>query len=168
MALRGDYWALARTEAGFRAELAGLREVSDWAAEARALFGAEEGDLSCVIDTARGTARVALERDGRLQGALFVARQPVAVMRDYLSALPGQAADGVLMGRAPADRPDPGPVVCSCFGVGLNTIVGAVEGQGLLSVEAIGAALQAGTNCGSCRPELAGLLARIAVPEAAE
>ena len=64
--------------------------------------------------------------------------------------------------------PDPGPVLCSCFDVGVNTILTAIEAQGLLSVDAIGAALQAGTNCGSCRPELASLLASTQQKEAAE
>jgi len=37
-------------------------------------------------------------------------------------------------------------------------IARAVAEQGLADLDAIGAALQAGTNCGSCRPELARLL----------
>jgi assimilatory nitrate reductase catalytic subunit len=36
------------------------------------------------------------------------------------------------------------------------------------SVEALGAALGAGTNCGSCRPELTALVARYSLREAAE
>jgi len=53
--------------------------------------------------------------------------------------------------------------------VGLNTILAAIAQDGLVSVPQIGAALGAGTNCGSCRPELAALLARHArQPEAAE
>jgi assimilatory nitrate reductase catalytic subunit len=48
--------------------------------------------------------------------------------------------------------------VCACFGVGLNTIVNAIESQQLTSVEQIGMALKAGTNCGSCQPELRQIL----------
>ena len=47
-------------------------------------------------------------------------------------------------------------------------IVDAIETRGLMSVEAIGTALQAGTNCGSCRPEIADLLASLTEREAAE
>jgi len=50
-------------------------------------------------------------------------------------------------------------VVCACFNVGVRTIVEAIGERGLTTVEAIGAALQAGTNCGSCVPELRSLLA---------
>ena len=39
-------------------------------------------------------------------------------------------------------------------------IVAAIRSDGLASVEDVGAALQAGTNCGSCRPEIAALLRR--------
>ena len=49
--------------------------------------------------------------------------------------------------------------MCACFQVGLNTIAQAIDAQGLDSPQAIGAALGAGTNCGSCVPELRQILA---------
>lgn len=61
-------------------------------------------------------------------------------------------------GKSPADQPDPGPTLCSCFNVGVNTILDAIETRGLMTVDAIGEALQAGTNCGSCRSEIAALI----------
>ena len=51
-------------------------------------------------------------------------------------------------------RKDEGALVCSCFSVRVNTIVDAIQSQRLTSVDEIGDALQAGTNCGSCRAEL--------------
>ena len=163
-----DYWALAVTERGCRAELAGFSPAEDWEAFARGIFDLPGGESASVTDAARGTARIALTDQGRLKAALFVAPEPVAVMRDYLAGLPGEAAQDVLTGRRPADQPDPGPLLCSCFGVGVHTIVNAVETQGLMSVEAVGTALHAGTNCGSCRPEIAALLAGLQSREAAE
>ncbi|MEL6954847.1 MAG: molybdopterin-dependent oxidoreductase [Pseudomonadota bacterium] len=163
-----DYWALARTEAGYRAELAGSEAPEDWADAARGLFGLPEAELASVSDAARGSARLAFFEGGRLEAALFVARTPVAVMRDYLAGLPGQEAQGVLTGRTPPNVIDPGPVLCSCYGVGINTILAAVESDGLASVEEIGAALKAGTNCGSCKPELAALLSQSRHRQAAE
>ncbi|WP_116130827.1 nitrate reductase [Tropicimonas sp. IMCC34043] len=160
-----DYWAVARSESGWRLELAGRATPRDWEAEARALFGLPDADVQMLSDPARGLARLAFHEGSRLIAAFFAAPGPVAVMRDYLSTLPG---DDVLTGRAPADRPDPGPVLCSCFGVGVNTILSAIETGGLMSVEAVGAALSAGTNCGSCRSEIAALLGGARVSEAAE
>ena len=50
--------------------------------------------------------------------------------------------------------------------VGRAAIVAAVQSARLASVAEIGAALRAGTNCGSCLPELATILreARTAEP----
>ncbi|WP_170791354.1 molybdopterin-dependent oxidoreductase [Ruegeria lacuscaerulensis] len=161
-----DYWAQTPTKLGYRAELAGMDTIDDWQTAARDLFGLPEAQITIVEDPARGMARLAFYEDGRLVAALFISPEPVAVMRDYLATLP-QVPD-LLSGRAPADRPDPGPVLCSCFDVGVNTILTAIETKGLMTVEAIGEALQAGTNCGSCRPELASLLASAHQKEAAQ
>ena len=40
----------------------------------------------------------------------------------------------------------------------MKTIVEAIGSQGLMSVEAVGKALSAGTNCGSCRPAIQRLI----------
>ena len=60
----------------------------------------------------------------------------------------------VLSGKSTDGLPDPGPVICACFGVGLNVIRAAIESGVAVSVDEIGATLRAGTNCGSCLPEL--------------
>jgi assimilatory nitrate reductase catalytic subunit len=168
MAPNADYWALAPTRGGYRAEMAGYAPAPDWEEEARRLFDLPDAEAATILDPARGTARIALFDQGRLLAALFVDREPVAVVRDYLATLPDAAGTEVLTGRPPADVPDPGPVICSCFGIGINTIISAIETQHLMTVEAIGVALEAGTNCGSCRPELAAILASTHQREAAE
>ena len=168
MTFQSDYWAQARTAQGYRAELAGLTPAEDWEHEARRLFDAPDAAAVSMVDPNRGNARVVLHNDGVVLGAVFISPTPVAVMRDYLTTLPGTIAPDALTGRPPANVPNPGPTVCSCFGVGLNTILEAVETKGALSVDAIGALLGAGTNCGSCRPEIAEILARATRREAAE
>ena len=142
--------------------------LGDWADYATTLFGIHDCEISSIIDMSRGMARVALMKDGRVEAALFVSPEPVAVMRDYLATVPGMDVPDVLIGRPAADMPNPGPMLCSCFGVGVNTIVQAIEEQGLITVDAVGAALQAGTNCGSCRPEIAALIGKLNLREAAE
>ena len=89
-------------------------------------------------------------------------------MRDYLAGQTGGATQDVLTGMTPADRIDPGPIICACLNVGINTIVTAIETRAALSVDALGQALGAGTNCGSCKPELAALVAQHRMMEAAE
>ena len=58
-----------------------------------------------------------------------------------------------------------GPIVCACFGVGRSTICDAIA-AGANSAAAIGAELKAGTNCGSCIPEMKRLIAQAGVAAA--
>ncbi|WP_068115015.1 nitrate reductase [Tropicimonas marinistellae] len=163
------YWAKARMRDGWRTELAGDACPDDWEAYARALFDLPDAEVLSLLDPTRGLARLALLRDGRVAAALFASPSPVAVARNHVATLVGTMAEAAtLSGRPGADMPDPGATVCACFDVGVNTVLAAIREQNLASVEAIGAALQAGTNCGSCRPELATLLAAAQVREAAE
>ncbi|ALJ13341.1 nitrate reductase [Sphingopyxis macrogoltabida] len=111
-------------------------------------------------DVARGTRRIAIVANGRLAGALFVTETGELPPRDWLIAQLSapQVAPTLLAGRAPGAHADRGPVICVCFDVGLKTIVATIRDQKLADVAAIGGALGAGTNCGSCRPALARIL----------
>jgi len=72
---------------------------------------------------------------------------------------------GLLVGRPSQGAADPGPIVCSCFAVGRNQILAAFAG-GAANVDGIGAATAAGTNCGSCRAEIQGLIDHVTVQAA--
>ncbi len=95
----------------------------------------------------------------RIDVALFVSQQRDAATFEWLVeafakpdlTLPERKA--VLAGRAPNGGADLGPLVCACFAVRRAAIAAAVK-AGARDVEAVGAALKAGTNCGSCRPEI--------------
>jgi len=65
--------------------------------------------------------------------------------------LSGKSMDGIA---------NAGPVVCACFGVGRDAICDAVA-SGAGSAAEIGTRLKAGTNCGSCIPELKRLISQI-------
>jgi assimilatory nitrate reductase catalytic subunit len=64
----------------------------------------------------------------------------------------------LLAGRAATPAPDEVPIVCACFDVGTCTLVRAIAERKLVSVEAVGEMLRAGTNCGSCRPNIRTLI----------
>ena len=119
------------------------------------------GERIEAVDAARGTRRVAVLAGDRLVAALFVTERGELPARDWLIAQlrEASAAPTLLAGRAPGAIVDRGPVVCACFDIGLKTIVAAIRDQHLTDVAAIGAAIGAGTNCGSCRPTLARLIA---------
>ncbi len=153
-----EYWATAKTTNGYRMELAGKKPVENWEKTARAWFGLPDAVATSVEDTKRGSFRIALSNGQNILAALFVSRQPITLMRDYLATLPQGALQHVLSGRSSAISEDCGPIVCSCFEVGLKTIIGAIAQKRLITVDDIGDVLQAGTNCGSCRPELADLI----------
>ncbi|MEK1855409.1 MAG: molybdopterin-dependent oxidoreductase [Phyllobacterium sp.] len=159
-----DYWALARTKGGFRLELASHEEPKDWSALAQQLFGiGSDVALLAYHDLRQGQHRIAAFEGEKLIGVLYVAREPVTVSRSWASEqLVQQFANAhqrfqLLAGRPGRDMPDKGAIVCACFSVGKNEIAAAVRG-GCHTVEGIGEALKAGTNCGSCRAEIRGVI----------
>ncbi|WP_299705858.1 nitrate reductase [uncultured Tateyamaria sp.] len=159
MHLHGDYCAIARTETGWQAELAGLTDLEDPQAMLSKLVGPLAGSISVVSDGATGMQRVAHHADGRLTALLFLAPEPVQLSRAHAVAAIGQAspAGAALAGRAAGGQADSGPTVCACMSVGLNDLKRAIA-DGAASVDALGQCTGAGTNCGACKPELAALL----------
>ncbi|HWU64178.1 MAG TPA: (2Fe-2S)-binding protein, partial [Ensifer sp.] len=155
-----DYWAIAKAENGFRLELAGGAPPQGWEAWLRESLALPASvDVSGYADAASGDHRLLVFEGNLLLAALFVSREPVAVSRQWaveqLSVSHADTAARFMLtaGRPAPGRPDKGAIVCSCFSVGINEITQAVRG-GCWSVEKIGESLNAGTNCGSCRPEI--------------
>jgi assimilatory nitrate reductase catalytic subunit len=62
--------------------------------------------------------------------------------------------NALLQGGNATDR---GGEMCACFGVSCHAVEEAIA-DGATSLEAVGEATRAGTNCGSCRPEIRVLL----------
>ena len=163
------YAAVARTHTGWQVEMAGSKKPADWEAEVRELSGVSDGVATMQTDEATDTVRVALTQDGVISALFFASEGPVVVSRSAVISLiaTDTAPLAALAGRRPADVPDAGATVCACFNVGRNTLLAAVA-QGAGSVAALGEATCAGTNCGSCKPELTALLAEPKLPMAAE
>ncbi len=157
------YWSRVPLEWGHAFTLTGLEPLPSgcgtefWIA---ALLGASTAaELVIYADPARGTYRYASIVGRKLEACLFIARTGAALPpREAVAALldtriEPEARAFVLAG-GPATQSAAGQTVCSCFGVGLNTLHGEIVSRRLTSVAEIGAALRAGTNCGSCIPEL--------------
>ena len=163
------YHAIARTQTGWQAEFAGRKAPVDWEIAARRVTGCDSGDAAVMTDAATGQTRVAIIAEGIVTALFFASREPVVVARAHAASLIGSNVSSLaaLAGRGAADRPDPGATVCACYNVGVSTLRAAIK-DGAQTVGALGEATCAGTNCGSCKPELAALIAAAPLPMAAE
>lgn len=116
-------------------------------------------------DAANGDYRAAWIANGQLQAVLVISQQAELPETSWLAGLFAEAEldettrRQLLSCQAPNGVADTGPVVCACHSVGRNTIIDAIESQGLDSTAAVGKCTKAGTNCGSCIPEIRQLLA---------
>jgi len=153
------WWARVAIANGAGLLLASNDAPSVWRERAQTMFGAGV-ELAEYFDEPRGSYRVAAFVEGRLTGALFIGPADAAPQWDTVKSLFEAESVGdaqrraVLSGKSTDGLADPGPVICACFGVGLNVIRAAIESGAAANVEDIGKALRAGTNCGSCLPEL--------------
>jgi assimilatory nitrate reductase catalytic subunit len=165
-----SYCARAIGQGFWRYELAGDTPSWDWPGWARALLCApvEDGvraEWIDYLDSGAGQYRGARLLGGRLESCLFIARTPELPMRDWLASLfnretlTREERLHLLAGTLPSQAAAlSGGIVCACFSVGKNEIINAIREQRLGSVEAVGQCLKAGTNCGSCLPEIKAIL----------
>jgi assimilatory nitrate reductase catalytic subunit len=151
------WWSRSRIRAGWLYELAG-----EAALDPGALL--PTGQWLEAADFARGMRRIAVQDgEGIVIAALFLTRNGTLPARDWASEQLGLAAASapeLLAGRPAVAGPDRGPIICVCHGVGSTAIRNAAC-AGAATIDAVGHATQAGTNCGSCRPAIARLLSEV-------
>jgi assimilatory nitrate reductase catalytic subunit len=147
------WWSRSAVAGGWLYELAG-----ESSPDLAALL--PDGDYLEAADPSRGMRRIALRGEDGLLAALFLTRNGTLPPREWIAAQLGSDGDARewLAARPSTPAPDRGAMVCVCHGVCEKDITAAI-GSGANSVSAIGTATKAGTNCGSCRPALARLLA---------
>jgi assimilatory nitrate reductase catalytic subunit len=145
-------------------EFAGRGDERERRAVIAALLHDSGAEVLSLDDPATGALRRAVLRQDRLEQALFMTVSGRLPPRDWLAGLfaDDQLAPRdrltLLAGRSSAPAPDVGPLICACLKVGAKTIAAAAE-AGAHTVDAVAAKTSAGTNCGSCRPEIARLIA---------
>jgi assimilatory nitrate reductase catalytic subunit len=145
-------------------EFAGRGDERERAALLRALTDRAGGDVLRFEDPGAGSLREAWFDGGRLDRVVFFTASGALPPREWLADLFAAesltAADrtALLIGRQPGQAMETGPMVCACRGVRVPRIEAAIAG-GCASVDAVGEVTGAGTTCGSCRPEIARLLA---------
>lgn len=159
------YWARTPYEGVQRFSVAGDGSPEQWLMATIPLAGLQ-------LQTAHAAEphyRLLAWRNGELHLVFYAGASLPEINHDWVAQAfrqaPMNAADrhALLAGQS-AQRAVAGRTICSCFGVGENTILQAIK-QGCHSTQALGNALNCGTNCGSCLPELKHLLLSVAVPE---
>lgn len=156
------YWTRARVDGGYVVELADI----DASAPERwvALLGTG-GEMVEFSDRRRGMVRMARIDQGLVAACLFAGPPGSLPTREWLlqqfaaPALADSARATLLSARAAEPQEDRGRIVCSCFEVGINRIIAAIRDHALTDAAAVGQHLRAGTNCGSCLPELKTIVA---------
>ncbi|HFD88266.1 MAG TPA: nitrate reductase [Gammaproteobacteria bacterium] len=162
-----SYWARSRGTGLWRYEIAGRENPADWGERAHTLLSDEhDSDANWVqfFDKTQNHYRAARFIGEQLESCIFIGASAILPERDWLISLflkeklePSER-QSLLTGKPPPDHVDVGRIVCACFNVGEKTIKDAIEKHALTTPEQIGELLQAGTNCGSCIPELRELL----------
>jgi assimilatory nitrate reductase catalytic subunit len=157
--------------------LRGPEPATDMLTAAEALLRRQDNfDLIEYRDPARGVARLAYVSGEGLEECLFFG--PPGSLPDTAAVIALFAQKGplddacrtsFLSGEIAGAGAPAGRIICTCFQVGIETIREAILADGIDDVRALGKALRAGTNCGSCIPELKDILQQSrAAPLAAE
>ena len=162
-----EYRVKIKGEQFYRYELAGETLPEDWRSCFRKSLSdtaAEDSRWQEYKDPGKGNYRAALIVDNQLETVIFISTDNQLPERSWLTGLfiktqlekPERMA--LLTGIPPLGAPDVGIIVCACFNVGEKTIRSAIKENGLKTHKEVGFCLKAGTNCGSCVPEIKALL----------
>jgi assimilatory nitrate reductase catalytic subunit len=160
-------WRRTPVAGGQLHEVAGRGATEEREALRRALTRGGKGERLTAEDPASGMTREAWLDQDRLDRVLFMTAGGKLPPRDWLVGLFEQdrleAVDRatLLLGRPAIPAADLGPMVCACLKVPAGKITAAIT-AGAGSVDAVGTATGAGTNCGSCRIEIGRMLASAA------
>ena len=156
------WWARATVGGGLGYLIADNADLKGWSSWLRAVAGEELAEYS---DFGGGVYRAASFTGDAIETCLFLGPARDAgdwdVVKELFAAgsLTDEQRRMLLSGKPAQGLASAGPVVCACFGVGRNTICDAIA-AGARSATEIGLRLKAGTNCGSCIPELKRLIAQ--------
>jgi len=178
-----DYWVKIKGEQYYRYELAGLSLPENWQEWAQKNLSDNDGatpQWQEYQDPAQGNYRAARIVNNQLESVVFIAaesalpatawmqeveqRRERLPERNWLTSLFAKTElekaerMALLTGRPPVGVADVGTIVCACFNVGEKTIQAAIREKGLKTHQEVGRCLKAGTNCGSCVPEIKALL----------
>ncbi len=150
---RGTWWAKVAVADGIEYRLATSQGVMFWHDFADRWRGP---DARLAEDYDGSVYQAAAFLDGALDSCFYIAPADAPPQWDLAALAAAASEDGgrrIPKSEACAYIGGMEPIVCACFGVARDAVRKAVSG-GATSVADIGRTLRAGTNCGSCLPEL--------------
>ncbi len=157
-----DWCAILPITDGWRHELAGQGDPKLAFEKMKLLLSDEVGAWISLQDQDRSIFRSVLMENDKLQACIFIGRNHKMPSRDWLiSQFSAEISSieerhNLVLGSA-SQAATVDTLICVCFTIGSNTIKSAIRG-GCKSIEDIGSQTKAGTNCGSCKPEIQTLL----------
>jgi len=154
------YYSMARCEGGWRYEFAQHHQC-DAETLIENLFQRSDTETVEFKDDTR--ARCFHFEGETLVFACVVDTQPVAASRTWLASLLTQkhsraTRNSLLAGFKSNSSDDIGEIVCTCMAVGSKQIEAAISQRGCASINEVADSTGAGSNCGSCRAEIATFL----------
>ncbi|KGH50122.1 nitrate reductase [Acinetobacter idrijaensis] len=160
------WWNKIQTNQAIRYELADRRRFSEITGQIKSLldFNDESFEWLNLEDQTAHISHSVVLQDGQLIASFYIAPAALLPDRDWvaglfkrerLSALHRKA---LLAGQAMSMGNSEGPLVCSCFKVGKNRIIQTIKDKNITHEKQVTACLKAGGNCGSCLPEIRGLI----------
>lgn len=160
-----NYWALSAVEHGWKIEFASKKDPQNLMSiiKARSDISLDGFDMIESDDCKGRYFNACWFKGGRVLQAVYIGPEPVVAPRELLPTfLEGCYSSSserlrVLSASGCKDQPNQGPIVCSCMGVGCYIIEASIH-KGARNVDAVGEACGAGTQCGSCQPEIKILL----------
>jgi assimilatory nitrate reductase catalytic subunit len=170
------YWSRRPGEECEIYRLRGPEPATEIIAAVEALLAPQEGwEFVEYRDPARGVARLAWLSEKGLEDCLFLGPpgslpEPAPVLGLFTQKAPLDDATRMsfLSGMIAGSAAPAGRIICTCFQVGIETIRDAIAAEAIGDVRTLGKSVRAGTNCGSCIPELKDILHQSQAPIAAE
>ena len=160
------WWTKIRTAKAMRYELADRQKFSTTTEQLKCLlpFTDEDFEWLNLEDQSAQISHSVVLKNGVLIASLYIAPTDLLPDRDWLASLfkrerlSAMHRKALLAGQAMSMGNNDGPLVCSCFKVGKNKIIQTIKENNINNEKQVTACLKAGGNCGSCLPEIRGLI----------
>ena len=160
------WWTKITTAKATRYELADRRKMSATTEKLKELLAFEDESFEWlnVEDPSAYISHNIVLRNGILIASLYIAPKALLPDRDWVASLfkrerlSAMHRKALLAGQPMSMGNSEGALVCSCFKVGKNRMIETIKAKNITDEKQVTACLKAGGNCGSCLPEIRGLI----------